>query len=253
MKVIRQIFFLLTLVCPLFFIACISKEYPVTQNYQETQYKTEITTESYTENQTIVTSESGEYALTPYFNWSTANFYYYGYEVPDWPPCDNISLRLLIWSQLQHEPVMLRVFDMSKTGHIPSPEPLPAEEQLPATPTWYLITGTASAQWLKSANTMINQAKFLGATSYLWSQVADPQILVLKAGKPSKIAIIITEAQNKWNCRVSLDAIWSRNIVDYQPVTKQRQVSKQVPFQVEQQRTVYQVRQVPFWDTILSP
>ncbi|MCX6005704.1 MAG: hypothetical protein NTZ34_00360 [Chloroflexi bacterium] len=253
MKVIYQLLLLLTLVCPLFFIACISKEYPVTQNYQETQYKTEITTESYTENQTTVHTESGEYALTSYFNWSTANFYYYGYEIPEAQSYDNISLRLSIWPQLQYEPVMLHVFDMSKTGQIPSPEPLPADETVSTPPDWYFITGTASDTWLKSANTMINQAKLLGATNCLWSQVADPQIIILKAGKPSSIAIIITEAQNKWNCRVNLDALWSRNTVDYQPVTKQRQVSKQVSFQVERQRTVYQVRQVPFWETVLSP
>jgi hypothetical protein len=253
MKVIYQFLLLLILVCPLFFIACVSKEYPVTQNYKETQYKTEITTESYTENQTTVSIESGEYALIPYFNWSTANFYYYGYEIPDWPPCDNISLRLSMWSQLQHEPVTLRVFDMSKTGQIPFPEPISANEASSQSPTWYIITGTASAQWLRLANTMINQAKFLGATSYLWSQSVDPQILVLKAGKPSSIAIIITGAQNKWNCRVSLDAIWSRINVNYQPVTKEKQVSKQVPFEVERQRTVYQVKQVPFWNIVLSP
>jgi len=252
MKVICQILLLLILLCPLFSIACISKEYPVTQNYQETQYKTEITTESYTENQTVIHVESGEYPLTSYFNWSTANFYYYGYEIPEAQSYDNISLRLSIWPQLQYEPVILQVFDMSETGQIPSPEPLSDADQLTDVPTWYLIKGNASATWLKSANTMINQAKFLGATNCLWSQAANPQVLVLKAGKPSSIALIITEAQNKWNCRVNLDALWSRNTVEYLPVTKQRQVSKQVPFQVEVQRTVYQVRQVPFWEIIIS-
>jgi len=141
---------------------------------------------------------------------------------------------------------------MSETGQIPSPEPLSDADQLTDVPTWYLIKGNASATWLKSANTMINQAKFLGATNCLWSQAANPQVLVLKAGKPSSIALIITEAQNKWNCRVNLDALWSRNTVEYLPVTKQRQVSKQVPFQVELQRTVYQVKQVPFWEIIIS-
>jgi hypothetical protein len=253
MKAIFKLLLLLVLICPLLLLACVSKEYAVTQNYQETQYKTEITTESYTENQTIIHIESGEYTLTPYYNWSTANFYYYGYEMPEAQSYDNISLRLSIWRQLQNEPVMLQIFDMSKTGQIPSPEPLSADESLPQTPNWYLITGTASATWLKSANTMITQAKFLGATSYRWSQVADPQVLVFKADRPNSIALIITQAQNKWNCRVNLDALWSRNTTDYQTVTKQRQVSKQVPFQVERQRTIYQVRQVPFWELILSP
>ncbi len=253
MKVIYRLLLLLTLFCSLFSVACISKQYPVTQNYQETQYKTEITTESYTENQTIVHVESGEYPLTPYFNWNAINFYYYGYEMPEAQSYDNISLRLSIWPQLQYEPVTFRVLDMSETGQIPSPEPLPIAEAVSPAPTWYLITGTASNSWLKSANTMLNQAKLLGATNCHWSQVADPQIIVLKAGKPSSIALIITGAPNKWNCRINLDAIWSRNTIEYVPVTKQRQISKQVPFQVERQRTIYQVRQVPFWETIISP
>jgi hypothetical protein len=252
MKFICQILLLLILFCPLFFVACISKEYPITQNYQETQYNTEITTESYTENQTAVHVESGEYPLASYFNWNASNFYYYGYEIPDSQSYDNISLRLSIWPQLQSEPVMLQVFDMSETGQIPSPEPLTAEDQLTDIPKWYVITGTASATWLKTANTMINHAKLLGATNCLWSQAADPQIIILKAGKPSSIALIITEAQNKWNCRVNLDALWTRNTVEYLSVPRQRQVSKQVPFQVERQRTVYQVRQVPFWEIFVS-
>jgi hypothetical protein len=253
MKVIYRLLLPAALACTVSFAACMSKEFATTQNYQETQYTTETGTELYTDNQTTIQSESGELPLTPYFNWSTAGFYYYGYEIPDAKSYDNMSLRLSIWPQLQYEPALLRVFDMSKTGQIPSPEPLPPEEQLPELPQWYLIKGSASLTWLQSANTMINQSRFLGATNYLFSKSADPQIIVLNASRATSIAIIITGPTNKWNCRINLDALWSRDTLKYEAVTKQRQVSKQVPFQVERQRTVYQTRQVPFWEIILSP
>jgi hypothetical protein len=253
MKVIFRLLLPAVLAFPLSFAACVSKDFAVSQNYQETQYRTETSTEFYADNQTTIQSESGEFALTPYFNWSTEAFYYYGYEIPDAQSYDNISLRLSIWPQLQYETVLLRVFDMSKTGQIPSPEPLPSGEQLTAPPAWYLIKGTASATWLQSANTMINQSKFLGATSYLFSKSADPQIIVLNAGKASSIAVIITGPENRWNCRINLDVLWTRDTFKYEPITKQRQVSKEVPFQVDRQRTVYQTRQVPFWEAMLSP
>jgi len=251
MKVIYKLLILTTLPGLILLTACISKEYPVTETYQETGYRTEMTTEPYTENQTSIQTDSGEFALPCYFNWHTITYHYYGYEIPNSSSYDNISLRLSIWPQLQYEPVMLRVFDMSKTGQIPSPEPLSSEDHSTAQPSWYFFTGSASATWLDTANKMMQQAKFIGATDYLWWRTYDPQIIVLKAGKPSSIAVIITGPQNTWNSRFNLDVIWSRNNTGYSYVTKQRQVSKQVPFQVERQRTVYKVKQVPFWETML--
>jgi hypothetical protein len=253
MKVIRRILLLVIVTFPFVLSACVSREFPVTQNYQETRYRTDTSTETFTENRTTVKSESGEFPIVPYYNWSTSAFYYYGYEIPDAQSYDNISLRLSVWQQLQHEPVLLRVFDMTKTGHIPSPEPPPAEEVSTAPPKWYFITGIASPTWLLTANTMIYQSRFLGATNYMFWKREDPQVIQLEAGQAKDIAIIITGPQAKWNCRVTVDVIWTRNTYDSQTVAAQRQVSKQVPYQVESQRTIYETRQVPFWDTFLSP
>jgi hypothetical protein len=246
---------------PILFISCVSKQYPMTQNYQETQYRTEYAREVYTENQTSLSANSGERQLYSYFNWSAAGLsfqghpgiYYLGYDVPDWTSYDNISLRLSIWRQQQFEPASLAVFDMSKTGHVPSPEPLLTEEIQTQTPGWYLLQGNASETWLKSANAMLNKAKFLGGYSYFRNRAADPQVIVLNAGRPSSIAVIFSAVQNKWNEGITVDALWTRNTIVSQQVTRERQVERQVPYQVQKQRTVYQIRQVPIWETIFSP
>jgi hypothetical protein len=253
MKPIHALVILLFLICPSSFLACVTREFPVTQAYQETQYRTEYTNETYTENNTSIKSDTGEFELHSYYSWHTVDLSYYGYEIPDSATYDNISLRFSIWGQLQAEPVMLRIFDMSKTGQISSPEPLLVEDVPQPLPDWYLIRGIASPDWLKTANTMINQAKFLGGSNYIWSQAADPQIVVLKAGKPASIAVLVSGPQNRWNSRFSIDVLWTRNIIEYSQAAKQRQVAHQVPYHVQKQRTVFQARQVPFWEAFSSP
>lgn len=46
--------------------------------------------------------------------------------------------------------------------------------------------------------------------------------------------------------------IWSDDIIEKRIVTKERQVSYQIPLQVEKQRTVMQTKKVPFWEAIFS-
>ncbi|MBN1376340.1 MAG: hypothetical protein JXA01_09305 [Dehalococcoidia bacterium] len=261
MKVIYSSALLLITFCTVFYTACVSQEYPVTENYEETQYKSELTSETYTENQTSLLTDSGEFALASYFKWSSSglsfsgirNVYYYGYEIPEADLYDDIRLRVSVWQQLQQETARVSIFDMSEAGHIESPEPTSegmAPEELPQS---YLITGSASITWLKSANSIINHAKFLGGTGYLWSKPADPQIFYLDAGKASSIAVIVSGPINKWNGSVNLDVLWNHTATSRHTVTKERQVTRQVPYQVEHQRTVYKVKQVPFWEIVSSP
>jgi hypothetical protein len=120
-------------------------------------------------------------------------------------------------------------------------------------PDWYLLTGDASAEWLKLANSTINQSKFLGGSEYKWSKTTDPQIIMLKAGKPRSIAVLVTDVQNVWNSRFTVDVLWTRSSIKQSQSTGQRQVAHQVPYQFQEQRTVYQVKQVPFWEIIFAP
>lgn len=261
MKVFYSSAILIVVFCMGLYTACLSQEYPVTENYEETLYKTELSSETYTENETSLHTDSGEFAITSYFKWSSANLsfasvpnvYYYGYDIPGADLYDDIRLRVSVWQQLQQEIARVSIFDMSKTGQIESPLPTSEGMVTEEMPESNLITGGASSTWLKSANSIINHAKFLGGTSYLWSKHSDPQVFYLDAGKASSIAVIVSGPTNKWNGSVDLDVIWSRTSSSQQTVTTERQVTKQVPYQVERQRTVYKIKQIPFWEIMFSP
>jgi hypothetical protein len=115
------------------------------------------------------------------------------------------------------------------------------------------IIGGVSDTWLDAANIQINQALFLGGRTYLWSKEENPQILELNAGRAKRIGIILCGPQYGWNARATVSATWSQTITSYQPVTKERQIEKQVPYTVKKQKTIYETRQVPFWEVLLSP
>jgi hypothetical protein len=242
--------------------SCLSKEYSATENYIETAYRTEYTTETYSENETVIRTVSGEYELAPLFFWSSrdlsfkgsGNLWYYAYDVPAYPPYDSIAIKVAVWNQLQYEKANIRVFDMTNGGHIDTPAPQIEEEgsETGFVP-WTWITGTARFTWLDSANTKINQAMFLGGRTNLWSKTDNPQVLELNAGKARNIAIIITGPEYQWNARVTVNVIWQLDTLEPRTVIKERQIPRQVPYQVQKQKTINKVKQVPFWEVLLYP
>ena len=254
---------LLLLILPLLaiFASCISRQYPVNSTYQETAYRTENISETYTENETAVETLSGQYELTPFYSWYSQNIAFSGktnvsyiaYDIPQTPPYDNVRLIVSIWKQLQYEPATISVFDMTQGGHLSTPAPATDGDTGKGQVTWTWITGSSSDSWLDAANTRINQALFLGGRNYLWSKQADPQIIELNAGRAQKIGVIISGPQNSWNSRITVAATWSSSTTSYQPVTKERKIEKQVPYTVQKQKTIYETRQAPFWEVLFSP
>jgi len=278
----------LLLLLPLLALAssCISREYPVTSTYTETAYRTEYVTETYTENQTTVDSITGSYDLQPFYTWYSqniafngqTNFWYLAYDIPQSPPYDNLRLKVSIWKQLQYESASIRILDMTKGGQLTTPAPAIYGDTGLGQVKWTWITasttgtlttsssssgstsdnasseatgiviGGASTTWLDMANIQINQAKFLGGRTNLWSRPENPQVFELDAGKAQKIGIIICGPQSQWNARVTLEGTFTRNAVSHKTVTRERQVAVQVPYEVEKQKTTYQAMQVPFWE-----
>lgn len=234
--------------------ACVNKEYPSVENYSETEYKTEYTSEVYSENTIINKPTTGEYELAPLFTWSSpglyfkglANLRYYAYNVPDSPPYDNITIQVSVFNQYQYEAADYRLLDMTAGGHIDTPFPDTGAGDTGLVP-WTWITGSAATNWLDSANTKINQARFLGGRTNAWSNSDSPQTMQFDAGKAKNVAIVITGPANQWNINVGVKIIWQINKFETQTVTEERQVPRQVPYQVQKQRTVIKVKEVPFW------
>ena len=265
--------------------SCISREYPVTSAYTETAFRTEYVTEAYTENETTVDSVSDSYELQPFYTWYSqniafngqTNFWYIAYDIPQSPPYDSLRLKVSIWKQLQYESASIRILDMTKGGQLTTPAPAIYGDTGLGQVKWTWITasttgtspsssssggtsdnasgeatsftiGGASTTWLDMANIQINQAKFLGGRTNLWSRPENPQVFDLDAGKAQKIGIIICGPQNGWNARVTLQGTFTRDRMSQKTATGERQVARQVPYEVEKQKTTYETRQVPFWE-----
>jgi hypothetical protein len=267
---------LLTLPLLTIFASCVSRQYPVTSTYEETAYRTEYVSETYTENETTIETLSGQYELTPFYSWYSqsitfsgkTNFWYTAYDIPESPPNDNIKLKIYVWKQPQYETATISVLDMTKVGHLSTPAPAVSGDSGTGQIARRWITGSSSGSssdsasgstsggvsdsWLDAANVQINQALFLGGRTYLWSKEENPQILELNAGRAQKIGIILCGPLNGWNARVTVTATWSSAVTSYQPVTRERKVEKQVPYTVQKQKTLYETRQVPFWEVLLT-
>jgi len=270
----------------IFAASCVSKEYPVTDAVTETRYRTEYVTEAYTENETTIDTVTNSYELPLYYSWYSqniafngqTNFWYLAYDIPQWPVYDNLRLTISIWKQFQYESASIRILDMTGSGHLTTPAPAiygdtdvgqvewtwitpsttatasasssssSGASENPSEESSVTTTGGAATTWLDKANVQINEAKFLGGRTNLWSRPEDPQVFELDAGKAQKIGVIICGPQNQWNARVTVKGAFTRNIVSYKTVSGERQVAKQVPYEVQKQQTIYQVRQVPFWE-----
>ena len=274
------------------FASCVSRQYPVTSTYEETAYRTEYVNETYTDNETTSQTLSGQYELAPFYSWFSqyiafsgkTNFWYTAYDIPQSQPYDNIRLKISIWKQPQYESATISVLDMTRGGHLSTPAPAVAGDSGKGQVEWKWITSTGSGTtspfasdsssgsnadsdsnpepasimggvsdtWLDAANIQVNQSQFLGGRTYLWSKEENPQVFELNAGRAEKIGIILCGPQYGWNTRVTISATWSQTITSCQPVTRERKVEKQVPYTVQKQKTVYETRQVPFWEGLLS-
>jgi hypothetical protein len=260
---------LLTLPLLAIFASCISKQYPVTSTYEETAYRTEYVSETYTENETAIETLSGQYELTPLYSWYSQNIafsgktnvWYLAYDIPQSPPYHNVRLIISFWQQLQYESATISVLDTTKGGQLSTPAPSVAGDSGKGQVKWTWLTSTSSGSstggvsdsWLDAANIQINQALFLGGRTSLWSKQENPQIFELDAGKAQKFGIILCGPQNTWNAKVSVAAAWSRNITSSRPVTKERQAARQVAYPSQKQKTLYETRPAPFWEIFLSP
>jgi hypothetical protein len=240
--------------------SCISKEYAVTQNYEETEYRTEYYTEQYTENISVTQPETAEYELVPYYYWSSqelafkknGNFWYYGYDLPEFTGNTGARLKIYVWPQLQYEKMSLSIFDMTRAGHIDYPDPIgPTGNSEKGLIEWTWITGSATSTWLDWANERMGHARFLGGRSNIWSNPGEMQLIELDASRARTIAIIISGPRDKWNSSFTLRVAPHDTGVNT-PKAAERKMTRQVPYQVQKQRTIYELRQVPFWEAFFS-
>jgi hypothetical protein len=236
-----------------FTVSCVSKEVPVTETYYETAYRTETYTT--TEDVPINSDEGttnlspkkqwyGEWFLkdctiTPRHGWGDLHLTkYYGYDISaDQHSKSQIKID---YRSTGFATVNLQVFDLSKVGQISQPN----SYHIGTLGQWEegtYIPAPQEEEWLKR---WCNPENILA--------ICDPKktTYILDSGNISQFAIVSSKFAPMTIVGgmdiQSIQLVWSDQTVEKQIVIKE----KQVPYQVEKQRTVMQTKKVPFWEAI---
>jgi len=231
-----------------FTISCVSKEVPVSETYYETAYRTE----TYATTEDIVTFQKcGEDFINPKVEWCAPDLHpsiaYFGCQIP-YHTSNHIIITLNDSSYLNYSTT---AYDI--------------EEQIGPPPAravvgfgnWEYESGSEDfpwshelKDWLAVANSKLASAKKLGSwSSTIWSTTMRPKKNTLNqleldfnGAKDLAIVSFMVELQPVQEVKIA----WCDNVTEKKTVTKERQV----PYQVEKQRTVTQTKKVPFWETI---
>ena len=245
--------------------SCVPLQYPVKETYYETGFVTENRTETYDETVAVVKTVSGEEPLIPYVVWSNPSLsfkgnkfiWYYGYRLPGTDARATEKIRITLLKQDYYEYAVISLFDMAPRGQVLQPPVIaPTEPLQPPTVEWLWISkeGDAStlSNWLNTANIKFNFARFLGAQSDLWMNRGSAYSIDFDTRGARDIAVVIAAPTIPQNARHSAYLIWTDNVRENVTRTMERQVPYQVERMIEKQRTVYKVRQVPFWETLFN-
>jgi hypothetical protein len=230
--------------------SCVTREVSTVETYYITENQTETYTE--TENVVVKTVEDRE-RLSPVFNWQTNLYfdqyrtsaaqltfpkpsqltYYYGYSLGT-----GQHSRSQVEINLSKDIGLgdIRVIDLTGMGQIPI-KPEPPINRLLVTETW-------AKKWLDDLNVVFtNPERVLGTPST--GADGNSQIIFDTAGI-TEFAIFA----NTWNRYAvkNVELVWADDIIEPRTVTKERQV----PVQVEKQRTVTTTEKVPFWEAVFG-
>ncbi len=260
----------------IFTVSCVSKEVPVTETYYETEYRTEYRTESYTATEDVVVKTvEGSELLNTTVQWRSSWVYlfggegdltcYYGYDLSSKEHSrSEIQISLNLQPRLQKGIIyFVDLTDACYDQSIRYPEILFGWQysishkgcQLDQ-PTWkcapmgscMLDAREYVRQWIDAFNSLAgNSARILVELSVDTATESD---ITLDAKGIKEFAVIVSTTPEVKPQMVKLS--WSDDIVEKQSVTKERQTPYDIPVQVEKQRTVMQVKKVPFWEAIFN-
>jgi hypothetical protein len=230
-------------------ISCMDKLTEETETYYETEYRTELKTETYTETENIVIkTEKGKEYIRPVLKWAGYNLYggpdinlmrYYGYRVIPLPH-QRITIKITLDPGALDDNGVIRVYDMTGTGQIPV---IPTEVY----PYWGYWS-PHQIEWFNNLNNKLGRARVLATV--ITGNYAPPdsvsRYIEFDAKGVFEFAIL---AETLYYESVDMAELkWEDDIVESRTVTRERQVEIQVPVQVEKQRTVQKVIQVPIWE-----
>ncbi len=262
-------------ICLVFIISCVNKEVPVTENYFETEYRTDNRIETYTATEDVVVKTvQGTNTLSAKSHWRTNWVYigdqnigyftdYYGYEISAQEHTfSSIQISLGVNPQLNKGQIeAIDLTDACFDKNIPNSSWLFGKESTQASTAPFiptegcqllgpqqLGTGGDPKTWIIGFNTLVGeQGRILGTFS-IGVNKGNNIIFGTKGVKEFAILACVEPELRQPDVKL----IWSDDIIEKQTVTKERQVYYQVPVQIDKQRTVMQIKKVPFWEAIFS-
>jgi len=257
-----------------FTVSCVSKEVPVAETYYETEYRTE----EYAGIEEVVTIVEGEDKLEPELAWWNSLMYWSTY-----PGEERYSSESYIWYSGYYLPehkaariqfntrpkvIQVRAFNVSDVDHIDSPQDVSTTGlpsvfwgHAPDWPWWKYPQGwkrppgldwppLSLSTYLDFFNLILNSDRQI-YTSYL-NKSSGNNSHDFDISGVTKLALVVEmggfSGAYVTDPTSSVKLIWSDELVEEKTVTKQRQV----PYEVEKQRTVMQTKQVPFWEAIFG-
>jgi hypothetical protein len=229
--------------------ACVAKEFPVIETYEDVEYKTEYTTETYTEVvKTVVEDAKGRNSLVPVSKWFNSLYYsqyrqipatyYYGYFVGPVPHSKGEIVIHLSRGVRLYEGI-IKVYDLTGMGQIP--------QQPTSFSNWGPVFSYDQAKWTVDFNRVLGNARVLGQAVM---GPGAPEDITFDARGVWEFAILVNSYLDHSIYHVEL--YWVDETAKDDVVTKQRQVPQEVPYKVQKQRTVTEVRKVPFWEALFS-
>ncbi len=238
----------LILVCLLFSISCVTREYEVTESYAETMYRTETDVEIINETQEYLTPDWKRYAPI-YFKgleWakSGAQSSLYGYKI-DPPDGSKNKINLILSNDPQSSLWGILVVDLTGMGPISGP---PSQSGLEKTKVMEgelkYQPGPAEQQWLDDFNAVATDPdRFL---SYIRSDQSYNVPIVVDMGSAREFAII-TCTPPSWLVAAS-PVIQKVQLISYE----EKITEEQVPYRVTKERTVIKTEEVPLWEAIFD-
>ena len=246
MKKSGILFLVLVVISLLLVTSCVTRQVPVVETYYETEYKTEYKTEPYTETvDAVISSKQGVSYPNVQSKWYTdllipgfsgsGGTYYFDYTIESSHSKNQIQIDI---SQMAQEASgMVKVYDLSLTGPIP-PRP---------TPMKHYWMDPAEIHWLENLNAVTGSAPLLGEVQL---GIGGGSQILFDANGIREFGILAT-TYNAYAIK-SVKLLWTDEVMGTKTVTGERQVSYQVPYQVEKQRTVYKTEKVPLLGAIFG-
>jgi hypothetical protein len=229
-----------------FTVSCVTKEVPMTETYYETEYNTESYIEVGEEQQEDLMPKWTQqaYAYLAGFKFGElGESHYDGYEIST-AKLSKSQVKLILDSLSQKPahfgPWAIQVVDLTGLGLLTAPPPRnPWEEKT----VWEngvkkIIVSPKTQEWLDNLNAITTDPK--RAISFTTSEDNLGLEIMVDVTGVEEFMVITCTIQDRYPVIEKVQLIWSEE------VTKERQV----PYQVEKQRTVVQTEKVPFWQTI---